>query len=224
MPSGASTPPGPSLKQARSRLSTGRLLRAAAELIAERGYERTTLAAIGARAGYSHGLVNRRFGSKDGLLDALLQRMVADWRERELAPLLHGRSGAAALNVAISAIRQSIRRDPVAVRALYTLMFEAHLASPAILRDRMRDLHRNQRGDYERAIATGIREGLVRSDADPVATARLAVSTLRGAAYQWLLEPDFDIDATLAALEEHLLRSLQPAPTVDLPARHGVEA
>lgn len=224
MQTDVSPPPTLSLKQARSRHSTGRLLRAAAELIAERGYERTTLAAIGARAGYSHGLVTRRFGSKDGLLDALLQRMVADWQEREIAPLLHGRSGAPALNLAIRGIRQSIRRDPVAVRALYTLMFEAHRDSPAILRDRMRDLHHSQRAGYKRAIAAGIQDGSVRSDVDPVATARLAVSTLRGAAYQWLLEPDFDIDATLAALEEHLLRSLQREQPVDVPARDGVEA
>jgi AcrR family transcriptional regulator len=43
-------------------VSTRRLIQAAAELLTERGYERTTLAAIGERAGYSAGLVTGRFG------------------------------------------------------------------------------------------------------------------------------------------------------------------
>ena len=66
----------PTPKQARSEVSTGKLLDAAAELISEGGYERMTLAAIGKRAGYSHGLVTARFGSKEGLLWALVDRMV----------------------------------------------------------------------------------------------------------------------------------------------------
>jgi AcrR family transcriptional regulator len=200
----------PELKQARSRLSTGRLLRAAASLIAERGYERTTLAAVGARAGYSHGLVTRRFGSKDGLLDALLQRMVADWYQREVTPLQDELTGGAALSVVIRSIRASIRRDPLAVRALYTLMFEAHRSTPAVLHERMREFHRKQRRSYEDAIKAGIEHGTVDPAIDPIAIGHLAVSTLRGAGYQWLLDEDFDIDATLAALEEHLLKTLEP--------------
>jgi len=47
------------------------LLDAAADLIAEGGYEAMTLAAVGERAGYSRGLVTARFGSKDQLLEAL---------------------------------------------------------------------------------------------------------------------------------------------------------
>jgi AcrR family transcriptional regulator len=52
------------------------LLAAAIELIAERGYERTTLALIGERAGYSRGLVTQRFGSKEKLLWAVIKQML----------------------------------------------------------------------------------------------------------------------------------------------------
>ena len=48
----------------RSDLSTSELLRAAARLIAEKGYGRTSLVEIATEAGYSHGLVTIRFGSK----------------------------------------------------------------------------------------------------------------------------------------------------------------
>ena len=44
------------------------LIDAAIELIAERGYDRSTLAAIGEQAGYSRGLVTQRSGNKENLL------------------------------------------------------------------------------------------------------------------------------------------------------------
>ncbi len=200
---------GIELKQVRSRLSTGRLLRTAAELIIERGYERTTLSAVGKRAGYSHGLVTRRFGSKDGLLLALLQKMIKEWHAHEIEPFLREASGGEAIKVLVDGIRRSVRVDPVAMRALYTLMFEALKPAPAILGQRMREVHAGQRQTIEAAITRGIDLGTVRAEVDPAAVARLVVSALRGAAYQWLLEPEFDFDGTLLALEEHFERSLR---------------
>jgi AcrR family transcriptional regulator len=181
-----------------------RLLRAAAELIAEQGYERTTLAAIGKRAGYSHGLVTRRFGSKDGLIEALLRRMIDDWKQRELVPELEGRSGVDVLQTVIHQIRTSVQRDPDALRALYALMFEGLKPVPEVLARRMRDLHLYQRTSWADALRQGIAEGRVRPDIDPETTAALLVSTLRGAAYLWLLDPGFDIDAVLEAFEAQL--------------------
>src|SRR3978361_2083635 len=87
----------PVVKQARAELSTTRLLEAAAELIRDRGYEGTTLAAIGERAGYSHGLATRRFGSKEGLLGVLLDRLVMDGREHELRDAIGDLVGAGAI-------------------------------------------------------------------------------------------------------------------------------
>lgn len=204
-------------KQVRSRLSTGRLLRAATELIAERGYERTTLAAVGERAGYSHGLVTRRFGSKDGLLAVLLQKMITDWHEHEIAPFLRETNGVAAIRVVIDGIRKSTRRDPGAMRALYTLMFEALKPEPRLLNQRMREIHQAQRRGLADAVRRGIEAGSVRRDAEPEAVARLVVATLRGTAYQWLLEPGFEFDSTLAAFEEHMDDALRPT---ELPVPH----
>jgi len=73
----------PVAKQARAEVSTRRLLDAARDLIAEVGYHRATLALIAQRAGYSHGLVTRRFGSKENLLYVLVERMTVTWAQRE---------------------------------------------------------------------------------------------------------------------------------------------
>ncbi|GAB2629136.1 TetR/AcrR family transcriptional regulator [Prescottella soli] len=55
------------------------LLDAAAELVAERGVDAVTMEAVAAKAGVGKGTVFRRFGSRSGLMNALL-----DHTEREL--------------------------------------------------------------------------------------------------------------------------------------------
>lgn len=53
-----------------------RILEAAAELAAERGYTTMTRADIAQRAGVADGSVNNAFGTMDGLRDAVMQRAV----------------------------------------------------------------------------------------------------------------------------------------------------
>jgi len=186
--------PPPAPKQTRSELSTTLLLDAAAELIAEVGYERMTLAAIGKRAGYSPGLVTARFGSKEGLLATLLDRITTEWAEATLTPAVAGHTGAEALRRFVDELRASWRRNPNQMRALYVLMFEAVLPVP-FLRDRIATLH----NDLRRAIEERIEPGSTGLDA--AATATLIVSALRGAVYQSLLDPDaIPIDDALRGL------------------------
>jgi len=58
-------------KQDRSRESVKRLLRAATEVLAEKGLKGATIPKIAARAGLSPGAVYRRFPDKDALLKAV---------------------------------------------------------------------------------------------------------------------------------------------------------
>jgi AcrR family transcriptional regulator len=51
------------------------LLDAAAELFAEQGPERVSVRDLAERAGVNHGLVHRHFGSKAGVLRALMQQL-----------------------------------------------------------------------------------------------------------------------------------------------------
>lgn len=201
----------PVTKQARSELSTSRLLDAAADLIAEGGYERMTLAAIGDRAGYSHGMVTARFGSKEGLLWALVERMVVDWQGGELREAVGDRTGAAAVRAMLAEVQTSWRRSPNRMRALYILMFEALLPVP-LLQQRMVELHRDLRRAVRRAVESGIDEGAVGPGVDAEAVARLVVGGLRGAAYQSMLDPeDVIVERALDDLGV-LVEALLPAP------------
>lgn len=57
--------------------SDDRLLGAAAEIVAREGYLALTLERVGERAGFSRGLASRKYGSKDGLVAALIHRAEA---------------------------------------------------------------------------------------------------------------------------------------------------
>ena len=140
-----------------------RLIDAAAELIAEVGYDRATLAAIGERAGYSHGLVTRRFVTKENLLGSLLERMTFSWEETVLRPAVAGHVGVDALEIVIDAIRGSVTASPREMHALYGLMFEALKPIP-VLRERMVALHRGFASDVARHVRRGIEAGLVRPE------------------------------------------------------------
>ena len=62
--------------------SDGRLLAAAAAIIAEEGYLAATLERVGERAGFSRGLAGRKYGSKDGLIEAVIWHVSAHVHEQ----------------------------------------------------------------------------------------------------------------------------------------------
>jgi len=181
---------------------------AALKLITERGYDRASLQAIGQEAGYSRGLVSHRFGSKEGLLWAIFERTFDEWRAESLLPRIDGRAGVEALRAIIAASRLAMQRAPHRLRAFYAMLFQS-LGPLRVLRPKVADFHRRQRRAVAGWIAAGVRNGSVRPDVDAAREAALFMSMLRGAAYQWLLEPrGVDIDALYDAIEETVTRTL----------------
>ncbi len=162
----------------RQRDAEERLTNAFAELIAEQGYERTTAVQIGERAGYSRAAVRDRYGSKEGLLDALHQRY-----ER----LLLGddpTSAATSLNEFFARLGQFGAERPAWLRAIFIVSFESAGASEAFtptLQRWMRMLHH----EGMRLVELEQAAGTVRADVDAATFVPMAVDTLVGAAFRW---------------------------------------
>ena len=175
-------------QQLRTEKSTNALLEAAGELIAEGGFAALTFAAIGERAGYSRGLVTARFGSKDGLIEALIDRIVTGWSHKNVVPRTRGKTGLEAITILIDAIRAQAAKDPKALTVLYALMFEA-TGSDDELRHRFAKFHEGFRSDIANFVAKGLRDGSIRTGVVPDSEGTLVVSALRGIGYQWLLDP-----------------------------------
>lgn len=196
-------------KQERSQLSTRRLLDSAAHLISEVGYERASLAAIGARAGYSRGLVTRRFGNKENMLEWLVKSMTSSHVEA-IALYPDGSSGGDGIADWFDTTIGALERSPETMWGLYALEFEGLKKIPS-LHDRMVEIHSKLRADGTDLVQRSVDSSSIEISVDASVIAALLVSVIRGAAYQWLLDPDdFDMVSTMKAFKSFFLEALRP--------------
>jgi AcrR family transcriptional regulator len=190
---GPAKAPRPRMTQEkRTAISTSKLLRATADLIAERGYEGTTLIEIGKRAGYSHGLVTRRFGTKANLVQSLIAKLSERFGHLQLSDTIGEAVGVDAVEAILVSIRDSAESSPQSLRGFYALLFES--LKPAVgLREFVAGIHRDFLTDTEEAIARGAMPGRLAEGVDPRELAELMLNLLRGLAYRWMLSPE-DVD------------------------------
>lgn len=200
----------PSRQQERTDRSTKALLDAAADLIVEGGLAALTFAAIGERSGYSRGLVTARFGSKDALVEALLDRIFTTWSHRNVLPRTLKQPGLEAVCTLVDAIEVQAARNSKGIRTMYALMFEAVGGEPE-LRRRMADLNHEARHDVTKLIRRGQRDGSIDPTRDAADEAALFLAGLRGTAYQWVLDPErFPVVPALQQLRRSTVERLSP--------------
>jgi TetR/AcrR family transcriptional repressor of bet genes len=104
------------------------ILGAFARVLAEHGYAGATVAAVAAEAGVAPGLLHHHFESKDELLSALLQSLVAAFRER-----VRERSGEGLLGYVDAAVALDARADVSAARCWVGVLAEA-IRDPALFK------------------------------------------------------------------------------------------
>jgi AcrR family transcriptional regulator len=189
-------------QQERSLDSTRRLLDAAAELVAERGYTRATLAEIGARAGFSRGIVRARFGSKENLMWALVNRASRSWFDHLLDPPAEG-TGLEQITAIVATIGRQVAADPISIRVLERLIFEA----TGELRQRFVTSQRQMHQSFADLFRRGVADGSVRPELVPELEASLLVAALRGISYEWFLYPEESPD--VVTLHEGLAAALR---------------
>jgi AcrR family transcriptional regulator len=193
----------------RSALSERRTLEAAVALMGERGYEKTTLAAIGEAAGYSRGLPTHLFGSKADLFARVI-RWISDKARQHIEPAVQGRTAIEALFAFADAHRRFADENPVMARALYVLWFQSLIADSP-MRDAAIDDLLGHRGRVRRIIEEGISAGTVRADVDPSAEAIQFCGTLFGLGLQRLIDPTgYPIDQMSQLFKDRLAASLRP--------------
>jgi len=193
----------------RTATSNRRMIRAAIRLIARQGYTRTTLAQVGREAGYTGGLVSHHFGSKEGLLRALVERAAGRFYRDQLLTATQGKSGLNALCASLDTYLDELEVREEHMRALYVLMGEA-LGPVAEINEVFADLNRGFRLSARAWIQEGMEAHEIRSDLDPDAEAAVFVGMLRGVATQWMADPRcFDLGAVRESLKDALRRHLE---------------
>ena len=191
----------------RSALSDKAMLDAAMALVLEHGTDRTTLAMIGGKAGYSRGLATYRFGSKGGLYDALCKSISRHWLEY-LKQGVGDKVGIEAMCAALDTIYKFEQESPQEARALQILYCGA--ASPSSeFQGTVVAIRRRQKSDVAEWVKQGQSAGAVRPDIDAQEAAAQYVAYITGMTYLQLMSPDaFDFSQANEVMKRQLRESL----------------
>ena len=211
---GSAAPPKPGKKPSRrmtqaerTALSDQRMFDAAISLINEHGTQKTTLKEIGEMAGYSRGLANYRFGSKDALLNELFSRFDKRWKAH-LNDYVSDKSGIEAVRAAAHALRDFLKRESGYMRAMYILWYES-LGHESAIRSRLAGHHDVYRKDATRWVRQGIDAGEIDPGVNPQQFAVQYCAFIFGTVYQWLVKPAaIDLDPLFDDYEANTIKLL----------------
>lgn len=191
----------------RTALSDQRMFDAAIKLIIERGTQKTTLKEIGELAGYSRGLANYRFGSKDRLLLDLFASFDERWKAH-LGSYIQGKTGVSAVLAAADALRDFLKLESNYMRAMYILWYES-LGHESEIRSRLADHHDIYRKDATQWITEGIANGEIKPDVNAEQFAVQYCAFIFGLVYQWLVnEKAIDLDSLFDDYEDNVKKLL----------------
>lgn len=193
----------------RVELSNRRMLQAVAELIVEKGWEATTAAEIGRRAGYSRAMVHARFGSKEAIMDTFLHEYV-----RRLNPAPDPAStGMQQVLAHFDRIHEIYAEDRKLLRAMFVATFEA-VKTTSPLRRRVRAHLRSAAVKVEAGLRNGIEDGSVRADVDIAPAVKDITSVVFGIAFQWVvLTAHHELEEELDCVRARIIREYGPSST-----------
>lgn len=192
------------------------VLRAAMSVFGQRGYNKGGLVEVAEQAGMTHAGVLHHFGSKEGLLVAMLQ-----YRDGEEAAGVPGRAqteGPAFLGHMLDTVAENTRR-PGVVQTYSVLsaesVTEGHPAQ-SYFRDRFTVLRDKIAGVLAEVTGREAGDPEVRDDASAL------IALMDGLQVQWLLDPDaVDMPRIVEKVMDELVDRLttgEPAPPFPRPA------
>jgi AcrR family transcriptional regulator len=168
------------------------LVTAAVAVVSEEGVSASTFEAIARRSGYSRGLVGQRFGSKLGLIEAVIAYL-HDGRDNSAASdRLDRMPGLEALLAYAGHYLQRLSHMGE-VQAYFRLLCWA-VADISAFRSAFAAEHDRIGQRLEGWVRRGQSEGQIRQDLDPTAAALMIGSQLLGLSIQVLIDPAMDLN------------------------------
>lgn len=189
----------------RRNLSTEKLIQAYLELAAEQGVASITFDSIGQRAGYSRGLAFQKFGSKDGLLEAVINYLHDEVERARVDAHSEDLSGIEAL-VLFCRIHLLTVGTGDALKAYFVLLSSA-VAEQSDMRAHFVRSHERSEASLTAILTRGIEDGSVRSDIDIRQSALLIGTQLIGMTMQWLVQESYDLKEAFDSLRTQLIRA-----------------
>jgi AcrR family transcriptional regulator len=208
----------------RSDASEQSLLTAAATVMEAEGFAAATFERIGEVAGYSRGLASQKFGSKDGVVRAVIEFVAARIQQELDASIRTAPNPLEGILRYMEIWLSGVETDPL-LRS-YFVMLSAAVANRMTIQTAFKSRHDDVKNDLAELVRRGQARGLIDPAIDPEIAA-LSIGCFQiGTAVQLLLDPEFDIAAvrkSVLTLLSHALQSpdgtAKPRPATPAPAR-----
>lgn len=175
--------------------SRERLLQGAIDLISERGYAATSVDAICRHAGTAKTALYWHFKSKEGLLNAIIERVNEDWLEEISASIATVGTASERLDVLIDHLRKIVEEKPHLLRLLLSILLERGDDSEETRRSIGRVFERS--GE---ALMRGIQNDLGQKIPRVDMVAHTILGLLQMALVRRLVDPDVDLDRVFTDL------------------------
>ena len=171
-----------------------RLLEALVDLVAEKGYEATTAAEIGVRAGFSRAMVHARYGTKDALLDELMR---TEYEQRIMPDVDENSTGLEHVQAFVDRLDTLADEDEPFLKAMFKLSFEAVRGQSALTPRITMWLSVLEAGVVD-ALQRGKEDGSVLAGVETSRAARDILMSGFGIAYSWIVLPETNLHDELA--------------------------
>jgi AcrR family transcriptional regulator len=169
----------------KSDASRERILAAATELFATRGYAGAGVDRLAERSGIAKTAIYYHFGNKEGLLAAVLERTATEWIEAIQQAARQAGDPAARLERALVGMRAMLEERPWIYKLFQILTLEVAEEKPEI-RETLQGIIRRARS----AITEGIREALGVDLPDAEGVAGLLLAALDGISLGMQIDPE----------------------------------
>ena len=183
-----------------------RIIAAATKMLAEKGYEATTLREISREAQAGPGLVHYYFGGKDALLVEVLQETGQQFHQR-MEHLVQNLPGGLSLDAFLAQLYERVDLEPEVYRLRYE-SFSLGLHNPVIepkVRERLAQ-RREEIGSVMAKVLENMEktEQVKRFSLDSTALAALLLAAFDGLALQKIMDSTFDLETAYDLLAQAL--------------------
>lgn len=189
----------------------------AIQAIGKGGYAAMTLAEVGELAGYSRGLATHHFGSKAGLLTAILDK-VLEKNRTEFRKATEGKRGLARLAAIVDCTLYRCVQTPDEARAYLMLALEPTARWAAV---KVREQTAALRKQAEEAAREAVALGELSPQFEPAEVASITLAMSRGYAYEWAADPSTDLSAARRRISNYIA-SL--GGSTELPSPHRISS
>ena len=198
------------LNEQQSEQTRRRIVDAATDLFARKGFHATSIADLTSAIGLTKGAFYHHFAAKEDVFHAVVLQVRSTWEENVEAAVHHHENALDQLNALLVGHARLIHRRPELCLVVSGLSEEMRHTHPD-LTEVLHGIYRDLIAFVEEMLRTGQARGEVREDIDPRVIAVDVVGMLRGVScFAVLTDMGLECENTLGAIGPVLIAGLRP--------------